>query len=165
HGLRRGRRGHQHTRKPEPSACPRETTIGGLMPKRPVLLITGAGRGIGAATVQLAAARGFHRAANYKTDPATARKVVDDAKAVGAQAVASQADMAHEAHIARMCKEVDDKLGPLTHFVYNCGITGQASRLDAADPAMMRDVVEINVLGALIALKHAIRRISTKHGG
>ena len=70
-----------------------------------------------------------------------------------------------KSEIERLFKTVDEALGPLTHFVYNCGITGRASRLDAADPAMMREVVEINVLGALIALRHAIARISTKHGG
>lgn len=135
------------------------------MAKRPILLITGAGRGIGAVTAQLAAARGFDVAINYKSDADTAAKVADAVQSAGAKAIAVQADMAHEADIARMFKTVDDKLGRLTHFVYNCGITGQASRVDAADPAMMREVVEINVVGALIALKHAITRISTRHGG
>ena len=136
-----------------------------LMPKRPLLLITGAGRGIGAATAQLAAARGFDVAVNYKSNPDAAAKVVAAAQAAGARAIAVAADMARESEIERMFKTVDEELGPLTHFVYNCGITGRASRLDAADPAMMREVVEINVLGALIALRHAIARISTKHGG
>ena len=135
------------------------------MAKRPVLLITGAGRGIGAATAQLAAARGFDVAVNYKSNPDAAAKVVGAVQAAGAKAIAVQADMAREADIGRMFKTVDEKLGPLTHFIYNCGITGQASRLDAADPAMMREVVEINVLGALIAVRHAITRMSTKHGG
>jgi NAD(P)-dependent dehydrogenase (short-subunit alcohol dehydrogenase family) len=135
------------------------------MHKRPVLLITGAGRGIGAATAQLAAARGFDVAVNYKSNPDAAGKVVEAAQAAGAKAIAVAADMAREADIAHMFEIVDDTLGPLTHFVYNCGITGHASRLDAAEPAMMREVIEINVMGALIALRHAIARISTKRGG
>jgi NAD(P)-dependent dehydrogenase (short-subunit alcohol dehydrogenase family) len=60
---------------------------------------------------------------------------------------------------------VDDKLGRLTHFVYNTGVTGQAGRLEAAVPAMMREVIEVNVLGALWSLQHAIRRMSTRQGG
>ena len=72
--------------------------------------------------------------------------------------------MASEADIERMFKEAD-KLGPLTHFVYNTGIPGRAGRLDSASPAMMREVVEVNMLGALFSMQHAIRRMSKKHGG
>jgi NAD(P)-dependent dehydrogenase (short-subunit alcohol dehydrogenase family) len=61
--------------------------------------------------------------------------------------------------------EEADRLGPLTHFVYNAGIPGRAGRLETAEPATMREVIEVNVLGALWSMQHAIRRISTKHGG
>ena len=135
------------------------------MAQRPVLLITGAGRGIGAATATLAAARGYDVGVNYKTDGPSAEAVVAAVKAQGGNAVAIQGDMAAEADIERMFKTADDKLGPLTHFVYNTGIPGRAGRLDAADPAMMREVMEVNVLGALWSLQHAIRRMSKKHGG
>jgi NAD(P)-dependent dehydrogenase (short-subunit alcohol dehydrogenase family) len=131
----------------------------------PVMLITGAGRGIGAATARLAAARGFDVAVNYKSDAAAAAAVVDAIKANGRSALAIQGDMGSEADITRMFETVDAKFGPLTHFVYNCGITGRAGRLEEADPTTMREVVEVNVLGALIALRHAIRRMSKKHGG
>jgi NAD(P)-dependent dehydrogenase (short-subunit alcohol dehydrogenase family) len=131
----------------------------------PILLITGAGRGIGASTARLAAGRGYDVAVNYKTDAASAGEVVEAVKAKGRNAVAVQADMGSEADIARMFETVDTKLGPLTHFVYNTGIPGRAGRLDSADPAMMRQVVEVNVLGALWSLQHAIRRMSKKHGG
>jgi len=130
----------------------------------PVLLITGAGRGIGAATAQLAAARGYDVAVNYKSDQQAATDVVQAVKAQGHKAVAIQADMGVEAEVQRMFKEAD-ALGPLTHFVYNTGIPGRAGRLDAASPAMMREVVEVNTLGALFSLQHAIRRMSRKHGG
>ena len=130
----------------------------------PVLLITGAGRGIGAATAQLAAARGYDVAVNYKSDQKAAADVVQAVKAQGRKAVAIQADMGVEAEVERMFKEAD-ALGPLTHFVYNTGIPGRAGRLDAASPAMMREVVEVNTLGALFSLQHAIRRMSRKHGG
>jgi NAD(P)-dependent dehydrogenase (short-subunit alcohol dehydrogenase family) len=135
------------------------------MSERPVLLITGAGRGIGAATARLAAGRGFDVAVNYKNDAASAAAVVDAVKKTGRTGVAIPGDMGVEADIARMFDTVDQKLGPLTHFIYNCGITGRASRLEAVDPAVIREVVEVNVVGALLALRHAIRRMSKKHGG
>lgn len=130
----------------------------------PVLLITGAGRGIGAATANLAAARGYDVAVNYKSDEKSAAAVVEAVKAQGRQAVAIAADMAVEADVERMFKTAD-QLGALTHFVYNAGIPGRAGRLEDASPAMMREVVEVNVLGALWSLQHAIRRMSKKHGG
>jgi NAD(P)-dependent dehydrogenase (short-subunit alcohol dehydrogenase family) len=130
----------------------------------PVLLITGSSRGIGAATARLAAARGYDVAVNYKTDEKSAAEVVAAVKANGRKAVAIKAHMGKEADIERMFKEADT-LGPLTHFVYNTGIPGRAGRLDAASPAMMREVVEVNTLGALLCLQHAVRRMSRKHGG
>jgi NAD(P)-dependent dehydrogenase (short-subunit alcohol dehydrogenase family) len=135
------------------------------MSRRPVVLITGASRGIGAATAQLAAGRGFDVAVNYKTDARSANAVIDAVKAQGRAGLAIQGDMGVEADIARMFETVDEKLGPPTHFVYNCGITGRASRLEDVDSATMREVVDVNVLGALIALRHAIRRMSKKRGG
>ena len=131
----------------------------------PVLLITGASRGIGAATAKLAAARGYDVGVNYNTDALAAASVVDAVKAQGRNAVAIQGNMAAEADVARMFKTADQALGPLTHFVYNTGIPGRAGRLDAADPAMMREVVDVNVMGALLALQHAVKRMSKKHGG
>lgn len=130
----------------------------------PVLLITGSSRGIGAETAKLAAARGYDVGINYQTDEQAAADVVAAVKAKGRKAVAIKADMAEEADIARLFQEAD-KLGRLTHFVYNTGIPGRAGRLDAADPAMMRRVIEVNTLGALFSMQHAIRRMSKKHGG
>jgi NAD(P)-dependent dehydrogenase (short-subunit alcohol dehydrogenase family) len=130
----------------------------------PVLLITGSGRGIGAATARLAAARGYDVAVNYRSDEKSAAEVVDAVEAQGRKAVAIKADMGVEAEIERMFKEAD-QLGPLTHFVYNTGIPGRAGRLDTASPAMMREVIEVNTLGALFCLQHAVRRMSKKHGG
>lgn len=129
-----------------------------------VLLITGASRGIGAATAKLAAARGFNVAVNYKSDEQAAAEVVAAVNAKGRKAVAIKADMGKEADIERMFKEAD-ALGPLTHFVYNTGIPGKAGRIDAASPVMMREVMDVNALGALFSVRHAIRRMSKKHGG
>ena len=130
----------------------------------PVLLITGAGRGIGAATAMLAAGRGYDVAVNYKSDAASAAEVVAAVKAQGRNALAIAADMGKEGEVERMFQAAD-RLGPLSHFVYNAGIPGRAGRLETADSAMMREVLEVNVLGALWSMQHAIRRMSRKHGG
>jgi NAD(P)-dependent dehydrogenase (short-subunit alcohol dehydrogenase family) len=85
-------------------------------------------------------------------------------KAQGRNAIAIPANMAVEADIEGMFKQAD-RLGPLTHFVYNTGIPGRAGRLESASSAMMREVIEVNVMGALWSMQHAIRRMSRKHGG
>jgi NAD(P)-dependent dehydrogenase (short-subunit alcohol dehydrogenase family) len=130
-----------------------------------ILLITGAGRGIGAATARLAAARGYDVAVNYLRDEKAADDVVGAVRAAGRRAVAIQGDMAIEADVARTFAGVDKELGRLTHLVYNAGSTGGNSRLEAADSAMIRSVIELNVLGALMCVKAAIPRMSAKHGG
>jgi NAD(P)-dependent dehydrogenase (short-subunit alcohol dehydrogenase family) len=130
-----------------------------------VLLITGAGRGIGAATAKLAAAQGYDVAINYQRDDAAAASVVAAVQAAGRRGIAIKGDMAREDDIARMFRTVDDELGRLTHLVYNAGITGGYGRLEEADPAMMRYVLELNVLGALLCVQAAIPRMSVKHGG
>ena len=130
-----------------------------------ILLITGAGRGIGAATARLAAARGYDVAVNYLRDEKAANDVVSAVKAAGQRAVAIQGDVAIEADVARTFATIDKELGRLTHLVYNAGSTGGNSRLEAADTAMIRSVIELNVLGALMCAKAAIPRMSTKHGG
>jgi NAD(P)-dependent dehydrogenase (short-subunit alcohol dehydrogenase family) len=131
----------------------------------PVLLITGASRGIGAATAKLAANRGFDVAVNYLRDETAANAVAGVVRQAGRRALPVQGDMGREADIARMFAAVDKELGRLTHFVYNAGITGTGSRVEAADPAMMRNVIDVNVLGALLCARAAIPRISKKQGG
>jgi len=96
-----------------------------------VLLITGGGRGIGAATAKLAAGRGYDVGVTYKSDATSAADVVAAVKAKGRNAVAIAADMGREADVERMFKEAD-ALGRLTHFVYNAGIPGKAGRLESA---------------------------------
>ena len=130
-----------------------------------ILLITGAGRGIGAATARLAASRGYDVAVNYLRDEKAANDVVNAVKAAGQRAIAIQGDMAVEQDVARTFATTDKELGRLTHLVYNAGSTGGNSRLEAADAARMRSVIELNVLGALLCVKAAIPRMSAKQGG
>jgi NAD(P)-dependent dehydrogenase (short-subunit alcohol dehydrogenase family) len=135
------------------------------MTDAPVLLITGASRGIGAATAKLAANRGFDVAVSYLRDETAANAVAGVVRQAGRRAITVQGDMGKEADIARMFAAVDKELGRLTHFVYNAGITGTGSRVEAADPAMMRNVIDVNVLGAFLCVREAIPRISKKQGG
>lgn len=130
-----------------------------------VLLVTGASRGIGAATARLAASRGYDVAVNYLRDAKAADAVVAAIKSAGRRAVAIQGDMAKEADVTRVFATIDKELGPVTHLVYNSGTTGANSRLEAADVAMMREVIELNVLGALMCVKAAIPRMSVKQNG
>lgn len=135
------------------------------MTKASVLLVTGGSRGIGAAVARLAAARSYNVAVNFRNDEKAAADVVADVKAAGREAIAVQGDMAREDDVARVFAEVDRGLGALTHLVYNSGITGGASRIDALDAAVLRQTFEVNVFGAFYCVQAAIRRMSTKHGG
>lgn len=133
--------------------------------KRRVLLITGASRGIGAATARLAAARGYDIAVNYASSAKAAEAVVADAERAGARAVAIQADVAREAEVERLFAETERRLGPLSGLVNNAGIAGPASRLDQAEAVTIKSVMDLNVMGAFLCARAAVRRLSTKHGG
>jgi NAD(P)-dependent dehydrogenase (short-subunit alcohol dehydrogenase family) len=130
-----------------------------------VLLITGAGRGIGAATARLAAARGYDVAVNYASNAEAAQSVVADAERAGARAAAIQADVAQEAEVERLFAQAERRLGPLWGLVNNAGIVGPASHLDAADVATIKAVIDLNVTGAFLCARAAVRRLSTAHGG
>ena len=132
---------------------------------RPVLLIAGGSRGIGAATAKFAAARGYDVAVNYKSNAKAASSVVDAVKAAGGKAVAIQGDMAVEADIDRVFDAAARALGPLTHFVHSSGISGEMSRLDEAKTQTIREVIDIDTFGALLCLRACVRHMSTKHGG
>lgn len=132
---------------------------------RPVLLVLGGSRGIGAETARLAAARGYDVAVVYKGNAEAAAAVVADAKAAGAGAVAIQGDLAQEDDIERAFAETERQLGPVTHLVHSAGITGKNGRLDTVETRTVREVLDINAFGALLVLRTAVRRMSTKHGG
>jgi len=131
----------------------------------PILLITGAGRGIGAATARLAARRGFDVAVNYLKDRRSADALVGEIAAAGRRAIAVQADTGQEADIERMFATVDNELGRLTHLVYNTGITGPMSRIEGLATKDAQEILNVNVLGAVLCTRAAIPRISTRHGG
>jgi NAD(P)-dependent dehydrogenase (short-subunit alcohol dehydrogenase family) len=132
---------------------------------RPVLLIAGGSRGIGAATARMAGARGYDVAINYVSNADAAAQTADTVKKAGGETVTIQGDMAKEPDIVRVFDEATRALGPITHFVHSAGIGGKNSRLDAASAATIREVLDVNLFGALICSREAVRRMSTSHGG
>jgi NAD(P)-dependent dehydrogenase (short-subunit alcohol dehydrogenase family) len=130
-----------------------------------ILLVTGASRGIGAAVALAAAREGYRVAINYVSDRKAAEKVAAEIEKAGSKALIVKADVAREDEIKRLFEEIDQKLGRLTHLVNNAGIVGRSSRLDAADPAMIKQVIDLNVTGAILVAREAVKRMSTAHGG
>jgi NAD(P)-dependent dehydrogenase (short-subunit alcohol dehydrogenase family) len=133
------------------------------MPK--VLIVTGAGRGIGAAVARLAAADGYAVCVNYLSNRAAAANVVAAAAASGATAVAFRADVSHEEEVMRLFEHVDSTLGRVTALVNNAGILEKQCRVEDMDSARIQRVFSTNVLGAFICSREAVRRMSTRHGG
>jgi NAD(P)-dependent dehydrogenase (short-subunit alcohol dehydrogenase family) len=130
-----------------------------------VMVITGSGRGIGAATAKLAAARGFAVCVNYVAQADRASAVVDEIRSAGGRAIAVRADMADEDAVVAMFEAVDRELGPVTALVNNAGVTGRAGRHDSYDAAAIRRILDVNVLGTMICTREAARRMSTRNGG
>ena len=131
----------------------------------PVLLIAGGSRGIGAAAAKHAAKEGYDVAVNYNANANAAAGVVAAIKAAGRKAIALQGDMAREADIERVFDDAAKALGPVTHFVHSSGIIGPYSRLDEVKTETLREVLDLDALGAMLCLRAAIRRMSTRHGG
>jgi NAD(P)-dependent dehydrogenase (short-subunit alcohol dehydrogenase family) len=132
---------------------------------RPVLLIAGGSRGIGASTAKLAAARGYDVAINYMSRADAAEEVAAAVKKAGGRAVTLQGDMTKEEDILRVFDQATQALGPITHFVHSSGIGGKNSRLDAASAATIREVLDVNLFGAIICAREAVRRMLTANGG
>jgi NAD(P)-dependent dehydrogenase (short-subunit alcohol dehydrogenase family) len=128
-------------------------------------LVTGASRGIGAATAVLAAAQGFSVAVNYAAQAPAADDVVRRIRAAGGEAIAVQADVAQEEQVLAMFETIDAKLGRLTALVNNAGVVDVAARVDEMSMARLKRMFDINVLGSFICAREAIRRMSTRHGG
>lgn len=133
--------------------------------QRKVLLVTGGGRGIGAATARMAAQQGWTVAVNYTANSLAADEVVRQIRAGGGNAMAVQADVAMEAQVMAMFERIDAKFGPITGLVNNAGVVDVSARLDEMDMARWRRMFDINVMGTLLCAREAVRRMSTRHGG
>jgi NAD(P)-dependent dehydrogenase (short-subunit alcohol dehydrogenase family) len=140
--------------------------MGGLSmaSSNPVLLVTGASRGIGAATAKMAAERGFNVAVNFLHNVKAANEVAAAIEASGQRAITIQGNMAREEEVAGVVDTTVRELGALTHLVYNSGITGASGRLEAVEPKVLREVFDLNVLGAFLCVRAAIPHMSIKHG-
>jgi NAD(P)-dependent dehydrogenase (short-subunit alcohol dehydrogenase family) len=132
---------------------------------KPIALITGGSRGIGAATAICAARQGFAVAVNYTRDALAANRVVQQITQAGGQAIAVQADVADEAQILAMYQAIDAQLGPVSALVNNAGVVDVAARVDAMSAERIRRMFDINVLGTFLCTREALKRMSTRHGG
>ena len=129
-----------------------------------VVVVTGGGRGIGAATARLAAERGYAVCVNYVSNRAAAEKVVAGITSAGGQAVAVQGDVAREEDVKRVF-DAAAALGPVTALVNNAGILERQGRLDEMEAARFERVFATNITGAFLCAREAVRRMSTRHGG
>ena len=130
-----------------------------------VMLITGGSRGIGAATVRLAARRNWRVAFSYRANEEAATALVHQVEAEGGQALAIKADVGNEADVLALFEAVSSQFGGLDALVNNAGMVPLQGRLDRATTARMEEVLRVNVLGSLLCAREAVNRMSTLHGG
>ncbi len=131
---------------------------------RPICLITGASAGIGAATATLAAQRGYDVVINYNSDREGANRAAAEAQAAGARTRVVQANVADPEQIAGLYAQVDD-FGPLDALVNNAGIVGQTARVTDLTFDRMREMFDINVIGAILVAKEAVLRMEQRGKG
>ena len=132
---------------------------------RDIVVITGASRGIGAATAFLAAERGYGVCVNYRTQRAAAEGVASAIVASGGRAAAIQADVSVEADVKRLFEESDRLLGRLCALVNNAGILERQMRVEDMDAGRLARIWATNITGAFLCAREAVRRMSTRHGG
>lgn len=130
-----------------------------------VAIVTGASRGIGAATALLAARQGWAVAVNYAHRADAADAVARQIRDGGGQALAVRGDVAVESDVVALFETVDREFGRVTALVNNAGVVDRPARVDAMDGARLRRMFDINVLGSFYCAREAVRRMSTRHGG
>jgi NAD(P)-dependent dehydrogenase (short-subunit alcohol dehydrogenase family) len=130
-----------------------------------VIVVTGGGRGIGAATALLAARQGYDVAVTYVSRKDAALDTVAACGACGVKALAVAGELAAESDVMRVFQEVDERLGRLTALVNNAGIVGQQGRLDGFSASRVERMMAVNVVGPILCAREAVRRMSTAHGG
>lgn len=132
---------------------------------QPIVLVTGASRGIGAATARLAARRGYAVCINYRDRREPAERLASEINDAGGRAICVAADVSREAEVQRLFETIDAQLGRLTALVNNAGILETQMRLEDVDAARLHRIFATNVIGSFLCAREAIRRMSRKHGG
>lgn len=130
-----------------------------------VAIITGASRGIGAATAKLLAEHGYAVCVNYNQDADNAEKLKKDILAIGGKAIAVQANVGKEEDILRLFKTVDETLGPLTLLVNNAGTNGGNAQVENITLEQLQNVFSTNVYGTFLASREAVKRMKSNGGG
>lgn len=130
-----------------------------------VLLVTGGGRGIGAAVSRLAASRGYAVCVNFRADADAAQQVVQAITAEGGTAIAVAADVSRQAEVERLYRTVDRELGRVTALVNNAGVVAPQGRVDQVDEQRLARLFTTNISSAFLCAKEAVLRMSTAHGG
>lgn len=132
---------------------------------RPIVLITGASHGIGAAAARLFAIEGYDVCINYRTDRDAAAAVVEDCKGAGARAIGVSGNVGIQEDVERLFRTCDEALGPVSCVINNAGIIGQACLLQDLLPADLESTFQVNVFGVIYCTQEAARRMSTAKGG
>jgi NAD(P)-dependent dehydrogenase (short-subunit alcohol dehydrogenase family) len=130
-----------------------------------VLIVTGGGRGIGAATAHLAAQRGYAVCINYLRNRMAADGVVAEIERAGGTALAVAADVGVEHDVVRLFERVDQVFGPLSALVNNAGVLEPQARVEQIDAARLQRIFTTNIVGSFLCAREAVRRMSTNRGG
>ena len=130
-----------------------------------IVLITGASRGIGAATAKLFGSRGYDVCVNYHFDEASADNVVDQVRKLGVKCISVRADVSREDDVLRLFNTIDEALGPVSVLVNNAGILLPQTRLVDMDAERVNKILTTNVTSYFLCAREAIKRISTARGG
>lgn len=130
-----------------------------------VMLVTGGGRGIGAATARLGAGRGYAVAVNYQKNRDAAESLVGEIRKAGGKAIAVPGDVAVEGDVLHLFETVDRSLGRVSALVNNAGIVDRGTRVESMDAARITRMFAVNVTGSFLCAREAVKRMSTRHGG
>jgi len=130
-----------------------------------IIIITGASRGIGAATAKRAAAQGYAVCVNYLKQQKAAEKIVAEILSDGGKAIAVSADISNESDVVRMFETVDVQLGTVSALVNNAGILQKQMRVDEMSAERLNRIFSVNITGFFLCARQAVKRMSTRYGG
>ena len=130
-----------------------------------IVLVTGSGMGIGAATARLFAEKGYDICLNYRSDAASVNLVLKELQAQSVKVICEQADVSVEADVVRLFETIDQKLGPISVLINNAGILMPQMRLTEMSAARINKMLSTNVTSAFLCAREAVKRMSTAHGG